>query len=213
MWGAIISAALAVGSSVASGISASNKRKAQRRALARQQAENRAWYDRNYNMDPTKRADAQRLLTQMNEAIKNRNKAARGRQAVMGGTEDSTTAVKESNSKAIADTISSIYANNESRKDRVEQQYFQRKSNLDNQQTQMEVEDAGNGAAIASSVMGTASNIAGALDGVGKSATASNGSVGSQAGVAKVAMPASFVSDMDSRMNSLKSGLTGGRVV
>lgn len=96
--------------------------------LAQQEQENQAWYDRKYNEDPTKRADTVRLLTQMQEQIKNRNKAAKGRQAVIGGTEDSTTAVKEANNKTLADTTSQIVAANESRKDDIESQYQARKN-------------------------------------------------------------------------------------
>ncbi len=47
--------------------------------LAQQQRDNQAWYDRKYNQDPTKRADTVRLLTQMQEQIKNRNRAAKGK--------------------------------------------------------------------------------------------------------------------------------------
>nr|DAG24492.1 MAG TPA: hypothetical protein [Caudoviricetes sp.] len=132
--------------------------------LAQQQRENQAWYDRRYNEDPTKRADTVRLLTQMQEQIKNRNRAAKGRQAVMGGTEDSTTAVKESNNKTLADTTSQIVAANEARKDAIEQQYQQNKRSIQGQQMQMEAEKSAGTANVVAGVAGTASNIAATLD-------------------------------------------------
>lgn len=137
--------------------------------LAQQKQENKAWFDRKYNEDPTKRADTVRYLTQMQEQIKNRNKAARGRQAVMGGTEDSTTAVKEANNKTIADTTSQLVAANESRKDAIEQQYQQNKRSIENQQMQMETDKANNTAAATAGVAGTAANIANAIDSGGGS--------------------------------------------
>ena len=173
MIGALIGAGLSVASSIAGGIANRKARRKQEQMIAQQQKENQAWYDRKYNEDPTKRADTVRLLTQMQEQIKNRNKAAKGRQAVMGGTEDSTTAVKEANNKTLADTTSQIVAANESRKDNIEQQYMNRKNQLQNQQMGLDAEKAADTANAVAGVAGTAANIAAAIDGgLGKSKVA-----------------------------------------
>ena len=164
MIGALIGAGLSVASSIAGGIASRKGRRKQEQMIAQQQKENQAWYDRKYNEDPTKRAYTVRLLTQMQEQIKNRNKAAKGRQAVMGGTEDSTTAVKEANNKTLADTTSQIVAANESRKDNIEQQYRERKNQLQNQQMGLEAEKAADTANAVAGVAGTAANIAASLD-------------------------------------------------
>ena len=164
MLGLIAGAALKVAGQVAGGIANSQKRKEQRRMLQEQLKDNQAWYDRNYNADPTQRADVQRMLTQMNETIKNRNKAAKGRQAVMGGTDDSTTAVKEANNKTIADTTGQIVSQNEARKDKVEEQYMENKRQIQGQQMQMKADEAGQIASAVSGVAGTAANIVSALD-------------------------------------------------
>ncbi len=173
MLGALIGAGLGLASSIAGGIANRKARRKQEQMIAQQQRENQAWYDRTYNADPTKRADTVRLLTQMQEQIKNRNKAAKGRQAVMGGTEDSTTAVKEANNKTLADTTSQIVAANDARKDSIEQQYMNRKNQLQNQQMGMEAEKAADTANAVAGVAGTAANIAASLDsGAGKSKVA-----------------------------------------
>lgn len=173
MIGALIGAGLSVASSIAGGIANRKARRKQEQMIAQQQKENQAWYDRKYNEDPTKRADTVRLLTQMQEQIKNRNKAAKGRQAVMGGTEDSTTAVKEANNKTLADTTSQIVAANDARKDNIEQQYMNRKNQLQNQQMGLEAEKAADTANAVAGVAGTAANIAASLDsGGGKSKVA-----------------------------------------
>ena len=164
MIGALIGAGLGLASSIAGGIANRNARRKQEQMLAQQQRENQAWYDRRYNEDPTKRADTVRLLTQMQEQIKNRNRAAKGRQAVMGGTEDSTTAVKEANNKTLADTTSQIVAANEARKDAIEQQYQRNKRSIQGQQMQMEAEKSADTANVAAGVAGTAANIAATLD-------------------------------------------------
>lgn len=164
MIGALIGAGLGLASSIAGGIANRKARRKQEQMLAQQQRENQAWYDRRYNEDPTKRADTVRLLTQMQEQIKNRNRAAKGRQAVMGGTEDSTTAVKEANNKTLADTTSQIVAANEARKDAIEQQYQQNKRSIQGQQMQMEAEKSADTANAVAGVAGTAANIAATLD-------------------------------------------------
>lgn len=173
MIGALIGAGLGIASSIAGGIANRKVRKKQEQMIAQQQRENQAWYDRKYNEDPTKRADTVRLLTQMQEQIKNRNKAAKGRQAVMGGTDDSTTAVKEANNKTLADTTSQIVAANDARKDNIEQQYMNRKNQLQNQQMGIDAEKAADTANAVAGVAGTAANIAATLDsGAGKSKVA-----------------------------------------
>ena len=164
MIGALIGAGLSIASSIAGGIANRKARRKQEQMLAQQQRENQAWYDRRYNEDPTKRADTVRLLTQMQEQIKNRNRAAKGRQAVMGGTEDSTTAVKEANNKTLADTTSQIVAANEARKDAIEQQYQRNKRSIQGQQMQMEAEKSADTANAVAGVAGTAANIAATLD-------------------------------------------------
>ena len=170
MLGTLIGAGLGLASSIAGGIANRKARQKQEQMIAQQQKENQAWFDRKYNEDPTKRADTVRLLTQMQEQIKNRNKAAKGRQAVMGGTEDSTTAVKEANNKTLADTTSQIVAANDARKDNIEQQYMNRKNQLQTQQMSIDAEKAADTANAVAGVAGTAANIAAAIDsGSGKS--------------------------------------------
>lgn len=164
MLGALIGAGLGLASSIAGGVANRKARRKQEQMIAQQQKENQAWYDRTYNADPTKRADTVRLLTQMQEQIKNRNKAAKGRQAVMGGTEDSTTAVKEANNKVLADTTSQIVAANDARKDNIEQQYINRKNQLNNQQMGIDAEKAADTANAVAGVAGTAANIAATID-------------------------------------------------
>lgn len=188
MLGALIGAGLGLASSIAGGVANRKARRKQEQMIAQQQKENQAWYDRTYNADPTKRADTVRLLTQMQEQIKNRNKAAKGRQAVMGGTEDSTTAVKEANNKVLADTTSQIVAANESRKDNIEQQYRERKNQLNNQQMGIEAEKAADTANAVAGVAGTAANIAATIDsGAGGAKKAPNMNVTQQQlnGIAK----------------------------
>ena len=90
------------------------------------------------------------------DSIRNRNRAAAGTQAVMGGTEESVAAAKAANNRALADAAAQIAVAGEQRKDAIEQQYLQRDAQLQEQLNNMEA--------------GRANAIAGAVQGVSKAA-------------------------------------------
>ena len=121
----LIGSAIGAVGSIFGGIMASKAMKKAKRNVEAQRQKNQDWYDRRYNEDATQRADAQRILTQTEESIKQRNKAAAGSAAVMGGTDESVAAAKEANNKALADATSQIAADAEARKDNIEATYMQ----------------------------------------------------------------------------------------
>lgn len=120
-----IGSAIGAVGSIFGGISASKAMKKAKRNIEAQRQKNQDWYDRRYNEDATQRADAQRILTQTEESIKQRNKAAAGSAAVMGGTDESVAAAKAANNQALADATSQIAANADARKDNIEATYLQ----------------------------------------------------------------------------------------
>jgi len=167
-----IGAAIGAAGSIFGGIANAKAAKKRKRAIERQKKENQDWYNKNYNEDATQRADAQRLLTLTEESIKNRNKAAAGAQAVIGGTDESVAAAKQANNNALADTISQINANAEQRKANIESQYLNRKDNLDDQLQDLEQQRQSNISQAILGVSGAASSIAGGL--LGKKKAKSN---------------------------------------
>lgn len=135
--GSMIGGGLKVAGGIAGGImSAINNRKIKKN-IEKQMKENQDWFDRRYNEDATQRADAQRVLTNLNETIRNRNKQVAGAQAVMGGTEESVAAAKAANNEAIADATSNIAVASEARKADIENTYLANKSDLNNQLNQL----------------------------------------------------------------------------
>lgn len=147
----LIGAAIGAAGSIFGGISASKAMRKMKANVEAQKKANQDWFDRRYNEDATQRADAQRILTMTEESIKNRNKAAAGAQAVMGGTEESVAAAKAANNKALSDATSQIAVNAEQRKDSIEQQYQQRDTDLTNQLNEIEQNKAN---AISQAVQG-----------------------------------------------------------
>ncbi|MDY5546186.1 MAG: hypothetical protein SPF62_02465 [Prevotella sp.] len=161
--GSIAGGALGAAGSIFGGISASKAMKRVKKNLQAQKEANQNWYDRRYNEDATQRADAQRILTQTEESIRNRNRQAAGAQAVMGGTDESTAAAKAANAQALADATSQIAAGAENRKDQIEQTYQQRDSQINEALNNLEINKA---QAISQAVQGVAkagAGIAGAF--------------------------------------------------
>jgi len=161
--GSIAGGALGAAGSIFGGISASKAMRRVKKNLQAQKEANQNWYDRRYNEDATQRADAQRILTQTEESIRNRNRQAAGAQAVMGGTDESTAAAKAANAQAVADATSQIAVNAENRKDQIEQTYQQRDSQINEALNNLEINKA---QAISQAVQGVAkagAGIAGAF--------------------------------------------------
>ena len=161
--GSIAGGALGAAGSIFGGISASKAMRRVTKNLQAQKEANQNWYDRRYNEDATQRADAQRILTQTEESIRNRNRQAAGAQAVMGGTDESTAAAKAANAQALADATSQIAVNAENRKDQIEQTYQQRDSQINEALNNLEINKA---QAISQAVQGVAkagAGIAGAF--------------------------------------------------
>lgn len=151
--GSIAGGALGAAGSIFGGISASKAMRRVKKNLQAQKQANQNWYDRRYNEDATQRADAQRILTQTEESIRNRNRQAAGAQAVMGGTDESTAAAKAANAQALADATSQIAVNAENRKDQIEQTYQQRDSQINEALNNLEINKA---QAISQAVQGVA---------------------------------------------------------
>lgn len=144
MWGAIIAAAASL---ISQGIGMAQSAKAKKEADAKREAlqqENENWFNRRYNEDPLQRSSAQRVLTRMTEDMRKRNKAAAGRAAVMGGTEESVAAEKARSTEAMAEAASRIAAQGDAEKDRIEEQYRAAKSGLAQQQIAANLQQAQN---------------------------------------------------------------------
>ena len=137
--GSIVGGALSAGGAIFGGISASKAMKKAKKNVEAQRKKNQDWYDQRYNEDATQRADAQRILTQTEESIKQRNRAAAGSAAVMGGTDESVAAAKAANNEALADATSQIAANAEARKDNIEATYLKNDDAYMNQINEFEI--------------------------------------------------------------------------
>lgn len=157
----IIGSIVGSAASIYGGISAASQARKMMREIQEQRKRNQDWYDRRYNEDATQRADAQALLNRTEESIRNRNRAAQGTAAVMGGTDESVAAAKAANNEALADAASRVTANNEARKDQIEQQYRQKDDAYAGQLNGLRAQTANN---IAQAVQGVGGMVNGLFD-------------------------------------------------
>lgn len=163
MIGAAIGAGLSAAGAIAGGIMRNKAIKREQELLAKKESEERDWYNRRYNEDATARADAQRAITMTEEAMKNRNRAAQGAAAVMGGSADAVIAAQQANAAAMAGTASAIAAAGEQRKDAIEAQYRAKQDTFDAARMEQERNRANAVAAATQGVMGAGANIASGL--------------------------------------------------
>lgn len=128
MIGAIAGAAIGLGSSIWGGIKAKKAENKYKNQLRQQAKEQNDWFRSRYNADYTQRADVQSLLTRASEEARKQVAAARGRQAVMGGTDESVSAAQAAANEGLSDTYTNIAAQASAYKDAVDQQNQQNRS-------------------------------------------------------------------------------------
>jgi hypothetical protein len=153
MIGSLVGAGLGIAGSIFGGINASQAMKKAKANIEDAKQDNQNWFDRRYNEDGTQRADVQRLLSMTRDELRKRNQASAGTAAVMGTAAEGVAATKSANNEAMANAISQIAANAETRK------YLSRKGQLQDQLNNLE---SGKAQGIAQAVGGL-STAAGAI--------------------------------------------------
>lgn len=141
----ILSAALGAASLASSIWGASKSAKAAKEseaALAREKADNAAWYRRRYNEDYIDTAAGQNMLRIARDAARENWQKASGAAAVAGGTDAATAMAKESGNKMVGNAIANIAANDTARKDNVDAAYRAENARLSQEQRQVQREKA-----------------------------------------------------------------------
>ena len=150
---------LGAAGSAANFISQAKEARKRRRALDERERENNAWYNRKYNEVGTESATAQRALTAMREAQRSRMNRASGAAAVSGASSESVAAEKAAANKTIGDTVSAITAQDDARKERVENEHRMEKRAIENARDNISLQTQQNTAAATSQALNTAGNI------------------------------------------------------
>lgn len=129
MIGAIAGLATSIGSSIFGGVKAHKADKAYKKQMAELERKQNDWYASRYNQDYTQRADVQSLLSRASDEARKQIAAARGAQAVMGGTTESVLAAQEAANAGLANTNAQLAAQGSAYKDTVDQQNQQNIAN------------------------------------------------------------------------------------
>lgn len=162
---------LGAAGSAANFISQAKEARKRRRALDERDRENNAWYNRKYNEVGTESATAQRALTAMRDAQQARMNRASGAAAVSGASSESVATEKAAANKTIGDTASAITAQDDARKERVDNEYRREKRAIENARDNISLQKQQNTAAATSQALGVAGNIialGGEMGGSGK---------------------------------------------
>lgn len=141
---AIIGAVVGAAGTGANALLGAAERRRQQRILDAEERKNRLWYDRRYNEVGRETAVGQRMLEKMREAQRERMSSVAGRSAVMGGSSAVSAAESAAANKAIGDTVGAIDAQQEARRDRIEQQYRQRDAQISAQRQNMSAQQQAN---------------------------------------------------------------------
>ena len=150
---------LGAAGSAANFISQSKEARKRAEALDKRALENEAWYKRKYNELGTESASAQRALTAMRDAQRERMNRASGAAAVSGASSESVAAEKAAANKAIGDTVSAIAARDDARKERVDKEYRRERRAIENARDNISLQKQQNTAAATSQALNTAGNI------------------------------------------------------
>ena len=150
---------LGAAGSAANFISQAKEARKRRRALDERERENEAWDKRKYNELGTESASAQRALTAMRDAQRERMNRASGAAAVSGASSESVAAEKAAANKAIGDTVSAIAARDDARKERVDDEYRRERRAIENARDNISLQKQQNTAAATSQALNTAGNI------------------------------------------------------
>jgi hypothetical protein len=128
-----------------------------------QKTQNEQWYNEKMNENYLDTAEAQATLAKAREMATEQMAAARGRQAVMGGTDASIAQTQQSVNKMLADTMSGLAATGTARKDQFDQTYLNRNNELSRQLIDMYGNKAAQSAAAGSSAMSSLGSIGSSL--------------------------------------------------
>ena len=150
---------LGAAGSAANFISQAKEARKRAEALDKRALENEKWYTRKYNELGTESASAQRALTAMRDAQRERMSRASGAAAGSGASSESVAAEKAAANKAIGDTVSAIAARDDARKERVDDEYRRERRAIENARDNISLQKQQNTAAATSQALNTAGNI------------------------------------------------------
>lgn len=165
-WGALISGVGSLGGSIWGNAAANRRLREANRMIDRKQKRLDAWRDSEFGTNFLDRADSRSALRQVQENIRETQKAADTNAVKRGLTDEAKVAQAARLNRGYADVVSRIAAAGQQHKDRVQQQYMSETSALENMKIQNLLDTTG-ASNLAGGIAGSAGSLATALAGIG----------------------------------------------
>jgi hypothetical protein len=127
------------------------------------EAENNAWYNKEYYQDYMNRSDAQATMKRVRDFMKRRGQQAQATAAITGATPESVVAGRAADNQVISDAAAGIQANADAYKDSVRQNYVNQKQGISAAQIAQHQADAAAGAQLMSGGLSLAGSVADGL--------------------------------------------------
>lgn len=144
MIASILGTGLGLASGIYGGINSAKAAKEQSKLIDKQQAQNDAWYNRNYYQDYMDSSEARAAIKRVENTLKKRSDEARATAAVTGGTNEAVLAQQENDQELMSDTVDNLAARGDARKDNIDAINQQNQNNLTNaRMKQSQMNEAG----------------------------------------------------------------------
>lgn len=116
----LIGAGISLASGIAGGIKSAKAARKQEELINKQEAKNEAWYNRNYYQNYLDSSESRAAIKRVEDTMKKRNQEAQATAAVTGATPEAVIAQQENNQKLISDTIGSLAARSDAKKEQID---------------------------------------------------------------------------------------------
>lgn len=116
----LVGAGMGLASGIYGGIKSAKAAKKQEQLISKQEAENDAWYNRNYYQNYLDSSESRAAIKRVEDTMKKRNQEAQATAAVIGATPEAVLAQQENDQKLMSDTVGNLAARADARKEQID---------------------------------------------------------------------------------------------
>lgn len=166
MIGTAISAGIGLASGIIGASKAAKAREQQRLAIGKQEAQNNAWYERNYYQNYLDSTEAQAALKRVEDTMRRNNAASRAAATVNGSTPEAAMAAQQQNNEALANVTENLAARADQRRYQVDAMNQANQKDILNRNMQQQQLDEAGGSQLMNNGMGLVGQAVGQMGGI-----------------------------------------------
>ena len=149
----LIGAGIGLGSSIFGGIKAARAARDQKEAIDRMNADNEAWYNRNYYANYMDSTEARAAMKRVEDTLRRRSQQTSAQAAVSGATPEQVVAQQQADSRVVGDVATNLASQSTAIKRQVDAQNQANKNAINRMRMeQMALDESGAGAAMQSGI-------------------------------------------------------------